>query len=193
MKDRWLLSFMTMVLGLTIHAFAAQAATSDRVQHFDLGVGVAGGLNDGASNAAFISVSTSYGITPYLALGVEGGWQEADGKASDETVGYVPILMDIIVRAPNVHESLVPYGILGLGVEGVYVTDSNGDGSNNGADSYETGFAWKLGAGVDWFIETNWIFNFEVAFLDANVNLPLTSLGSNAGFWTVGVALKYIF
>ncbi len=201
MKNRLALLSLAMVLGLTVNTFVAQAAympgkdtlAPDRVNRFDLGVGIAGGFNDGASDSSFISASTSYGVTPYLAIGVEGGWQEADGRASDETVGYVPILADIIVRIPNVHEAIVPYGVLGLGVEGIYVTNSNGAGNNNGNDSYDTGFAWKLGAGIDWFLNTNWIFNFEFAFWDASVDLPLASLGSDAGFWTIGVALKYVF
>ena len=201
MKNRLLQLSLVMLLGSTVNAYAAHttafsgkgALAPDRVDRFDVGVGIAGALNDGAENATFISASAAYGVTPYLAIGVEGGWQEADGNATDETVGYVPILADIIVRVPNVHETIVPYGILGLGIAGVYVADSDGSGNNNGNDSYDTGFAWKLGAGFDWFLNANWIFNGELAFWDADVNLPLTSFGDRASFWTIGVALKYMF
>lgn len=201
MKNRLLRLLLVMFLGSTVNVYAAQrtafsnsgAAASDRVGRFDAGVNIAGALNDGAKDSAFVSASVAYGVTPYLAIGVEGGWQEADGRASDETVGYVPILADIIVRVPNVHETIVPYGILGLGIAGVYVTDSDGSGNNNGSDSYDTGFAWKLGAGFDWFLNRSWIFNGEFAFWDADVNLPVTSLGNNVSFWTIGVGLKYLF
>ena len=193
MKNSLLRVSLVMLLGLTMNVFTAhadmgkQSLAPDRVGHFDLGVGVAGAFNDGADDSVFVSVATSYGVTPYLGLGIEGGWQEADGDSTSETVGYVPILFDIILRIPTVHEAMVPYGILGLGGAGVYVEKDNAD------DSDDTGFAWKLGAGFDWFLNSNWIFNFEFAYWDADVDLPRTTLGSDANFWTVGVALKYLF
>ena len=204
MKNSLLRISLVMVLGLTVHAFSAQAASQnmmnkqvlapDRVGRWDLGVGIAASMNDGADDSSFISVTTSYGVTPYVGIGIEGGWQEADGDAADETVGYVPILADIIIRIPTVHEAVVPYGVLGLGIAGVYVADDNGSGpNNNGDDSDDTGFAWKLGAGFDWFINNNWIFNCEFAYWDADVDLPRTTFGSDANFWTIGVALKYLF
>ena len=201
MKNSLLKVSLVMLLGLTVNTFTAhaqsmgkEALAPDRVGHFDLGVGIAGAFNDGADDSSFISVTTSYGVTPYLAIGVEGGWQEADGEAADETVGYVPILADFIVRVPTVHEAIVPYGVLGLGVAGVYVEDSDGSApNNNGDDSDDTGFAWKLGAGFDWFINNNWVFNFEFAYWDADVDLPATVFGSDASFWTIGAALKYVF
>jgi hypothetical protein len=201
MKNSLLRISLVMLLGLTVNTFTAyaqngmgkEALAPDRVGHWDLGVGIAASMNDGADDSSFISAATSYGVTPYLAIGVEGGWQEADGDAADETIGYVPILADFIVRIPTVHEAIVPYGILGLGVAGVYVEDSDGSGRSNGYDSDDTGFAWKLGAGFDWFLNTNWIFNFEFAYWSADVDLPATSFGSDASFWTIGVGLKYMF
>ena len=201
MMKRFGLISLAFFLGLSVNAHASMNSGSsagilapDRVGHVDWGIGIAGAFNDGADDSSFISTQIAYGVTPYVALGVEAGWQEADGNASDETVGWVPILVDIIVRVPTIHESLVPYGILWLGAAGVYVADSDGSGpNNNGDDSDDTGLAWKLGAGLDYFINSNWIFNFEFAFWDADVNLPRTTLGNNAGFWTVGVSLKYLF
>ena len=199
MTKRFLGLTLALLLGLSVNAHAAMHTgggimAPDRVGRVDWGVGIAAAFNDTADDAAFISTSIAYGVTPYVALGVEAGWQETDGAASDETVGWVPILFDIIVRVPTVHESLVPYGILGLGLAGVYVTDDNGSGpTNNGDDSDDTGFAWKLGAGLDYFINSNWIFNFEFAYWGVDVDLPRTSVGSSADFWTLGVALKYLF
>ena len=199
MKTRLTLLSLGLFLGLSVSAHAAlghvgDPIAPDRVGHVDWGIGIAGAFNDGADDSSFLSTSVAYGVTPYIALGVEAGWQEAGGKADDETVGWVPILVDIIVRVPTVHEALVPYGILGLGVGGVYVTDDNGDGpNNNGDDSDDTGFAWKIGLGFDYFINSNWIVNLEWAFWDTDVDLPTTSFGSDASFWTLGVALKYVF
>lgn len=196
MKNNLLRVSLVMLLGLTINTFAAQAGQGrmgkealapDRVGHWDLGVGVAASMNDdGVDDSYFISVNTAYGVTPYLAIGVEGGWQEADGDAA-ETIGYVPILADFILRVPTVHEAIVPYGILGLGGAGVYVEKDNAD------DSDDTGFAWKLGAGFDWILNTNWAFNLEFAYWSVDVDLPATSFGSDANFWTIGVGIKYLF
>ena len=195
MKNSLLRVSLVMLLGLTVNAFTAhagqnmmnkQALAPDRVGHWDLGVGIAGSFNEGADDSSFVSVTTAYGVTPYLAIGVEGGWQEADGS-SEETVGYVPILADFILRIPTVHEAIVPYGVLGLGAAGVYVEKDNAD------DSDDTGFAWKLGAGFDWFLNTNWLFNFEFAYWGIDVDLPRTSVGTDSSFWTIGVALKYLF
>ena len=186
MKNKFLL---LLVLGasLTSSAWAAQSLAPDRVGHWDLGIGIAAGMNDSADDAAFISAQTSYGVTPYIGLGIEAGWEEADSDTNNDTIGVVPVMADIIVRIPTLHESLVPYGILGLGGAGVYIERDNRD------DVDDTGFAWKLGGGADWFINTNWIFNFELAYWNADVTLPGTSVVDDFDWWTVGVSLKYVF
>ena len=191
MTKRLVLLSLGLLLGLSANAFAAMgyagSEAPDRVKQVDWGVGVSAAFNSSSDDTAFISTAVSYGITPYIAIGVETGWQEADGDSQDDTVGFVPILADLIFRVPTVHESIVPYGILGLGGSYVYVdNDSRGDDD-------DTGFSWKLGGGIDWFINTQWIFNFEFAYWDADVNLPRTSLGNDASFWTLGVGLKYLF
>ena len=109
------------------------------------------------------------------------------GQLADDDLGVVPVLADIIIRIPTVHEAMVPYGVLGLGGAGVYVERDNQD------DVDDTAFAWKLGGGFDWFINTNWIFNFEFAYWDADVDLPGTEADNGYDWWTVGVSLKYVF
>ena len=196
MKKYFGLMMVAILLSGSANAHAAMSSASapDRVGHVDWGVGVSAAFNESSDTAPFYSTTLAYGVTPYIALGAEAGWQEADGEAADETVGIVPILADIIIRIPDVHESIVPYGILGLGIGGVYVEDDNGTGPlNNGDDSDDTGFAWKLGAGIDWFINTQWILNFEFAYWDVDVELPGTILDDQTSFWTLGVALKYLF
>ena len=191
MTKRLVLLSLGLLLGLSANAFAAMgyagSETPDRVKQVDWGVGVSAAFNSSSDDTAFISTAVSYGITPYIAIGVETGWQEADGDSQDDTVGFVPILADLIFRVPTVHESIVPYGILGLGGTYAYV-----DNDHRGDDD-DTSFSWKLGGGIDWFINTQWIFNFEFAYWDADVNLPRTSLGNDASFWTLGVGLKYLF
>ena len=193
MKKRFVLALLGLWLGLSMNAYAAMRGgesgvlAPDRVGHWDLGIGVAAGMNDAADDSVFIYGQASYGVTPYIGLGIEAGWEEADGERNNETVGVVPIMADIIIRVPTVHEALVPYGILGLGGADVYVDRDNLD------DDSDTGFAWKLGAGFDYFINTNWIFNFEFTYWSTDVDIANTSVDDGFDWWTIGVALKYVF
>ena len=193
MKKNFSILFLAIMLCISSNAFAYQYAASrsevqapDRVGKWDLGLGIAAGMNDSVDDGAFFYGQISYGVTPYIGLGVEAGWQEADG-VSGETIGVVPVMADIILRIPTLHEAIVPYGILGLGGAGVYAERDNRD------DVDDTAFAWKLGAGADYFINSNWIFNFEFAYWSASVNLPTTSVGEDFDWWTIGVSLKYLF
>jgi hypothetical protein len=192
MKNRLLLLLVVLGMCLTSTAWAGyhhsrETMAPDRVGHWDLGIGVAAALNDSANDTAFFYGQASYGVTPYIGLGIESGWEEADSDTNDDTFGVVPVLADIILRIPTVHESLVPYGILGLGAANVYTSGDNSD------DVDDIGFTWKLGAGADWFMDANWIFNFEFAYWNADVNLPGTSAEDGFNWWTFGVALKYVF
>ncbi len=196
MKKNFSLTLLATALFVSTNAFAAYGNTygrsdsdiqaPDRVGKWDLGLGIAAGMNDEVDDGAFVYGQISYGVTPYIGLGIEAGWQEADGSAG-ETFGVVPVMADIILRIPTVHEALVPYGILGLGGAGVYAELDNQD------DVDDTAFAWKLGAGADYFINPNWIFNFEFAYWSAGVTLPNTAITDDFDWWTVGVSLKYVF
>jgi len=193
MKKFFSILFLAGMLCVSTSSFAysyearkGDSLAPDRVGKWDLGLGVAAGLNDSVEDSVFVYGQISYGVTPYIGLGVEAGWQEADG-GSNETIGVVPVMADIIIRVPTIHEALVPYGIIGLGGAGVYAELDNQD------DVDDTGFAWKLGAGADYFINPNWIFNFEFAYWSADVSLPTTSVGEDFDWWTVGVSLKYVF
>ncbi len=193
MKKNFSVFFILLMLCVTTNAFAynrsasrSEALAPDRVGKWDLGLGVAAGMNDSVDDAAFFYGQISYGVTPYIGLGVEAGWQEAEG-VSNETIGVVPVMADIIIRIPTIHEAIVPYGILGLGGVGVYAELDN----RNDVD--DIAFAWKLGAGADYFINSNWIFNFEFAYWSTDVNLPATSVGDSFDWWTIGVSLKYLF
>ena len=197
MKKIFALLLIALSMSVSESAWARsvnRTSAPDRLGKWDMGIGISAAANDGVDDAAYVSGSVSYGVTPYIALGVEAGWQEADGSDfNDESIGVVPVLFDVIVRWPNLHESIVPYGILGLGAIGVYATNENGAGARQGDDSDDTGFGWKLGGGIDWFLNERWIFNFEFAYLSADVDVPTASVSSDYDFWTVGVALKYVF
>ncbi len=182
-------SFFVLAASSVAHAGHSKATTMapDRVGRYDWGVGLASSSADESDTALFVSTAVSYGVTPYIGVGVEGGWQESDTSNGVDTIGVVPILADIIIRVPTVHETIVPYGILGLGGAGVYIERDNRD------DVDDIGFAWKIGAGADWFINSSWLFNFEFAYWDASVDLPGTDVQDGFDFWTIGVGLKYLF
>ena len=176
-----------------VYSNRASSAAPDRVGRWDLGMFMGGAFNADADTTGFFGGQVAYGVTPWIALGLEAGWQEGQVSAdADQDLGMVPILADFIVRFPNVNQTLVPYGVLGLGVIETYVTDNNGSGSNNGKDSHDTAFGWKLGAGADWFLNENWIMNFELAYYDASAKLSNSAAGSY-NFWGLTVGLKYLY
>jgi opacity protein-like surface antigen len=133
-------------------------------------------------------------VTPWIALGLEAGWQESEvSSASEQDLGLVPIMADIIVRFPNVHQTVVPYGVLGLGVVGAYVTDEDGVAPNNdGDDTDDTTFGWKFGIGADWFLNERWIINFEWAYFSADPDL-INTQATDLDFWTLGAGIKYVY
>ena len=158
----------------------------DRVGRWDWGINIAAGFNDRSDDTAFYSTSIAYGVTPWIALGAEAGWQEAS-LSNTEDLGLVPVLADIIIRVPTVNATVVPYMVVGLGVMGAYVTDTNNNDSDN------TSFGWKLGGGVDWFLNERWILNLELAYYGSSADLPRSSAGDSTSFWTLGGGLKYVF
>jgi opacity protein-like surface antigen len=182
------ITFLSLISLLTVSA-SAFAMAPDRVQHVEIGVLGGGAFNDKADDTGYVQANIDYGVTPWIALGVEGGWQEANLSATEDQ-GAADLLFDFILRVPNhpFHEQLVPYGVLGLGAVWGYVDNSGAD------DSEDSSFGWKLGGGVDWFINDNWAVNFEVAYIGSSIDLPRTTAGNDASdFWTVGAGLKYIF
>jgi opacity protein-like surface antigen len=192
MKRAALLAGLVLLAGS--YAFAAEAP--DRVGHWDLGVLGAGTSNDGnVDDSGWAQANLSYGVTPWIALGVEGGWQETDTNNMTEELGIVGVMGDIIVRHPYLHDQLVPYGVLGLGVIGAYLSNEPPtNSSQQGDDVDDTAFGWKLGGGLDWFLNDNWVVNFEVAYWDGDVDLPGTSVADDdISFWTFGGGLKFVF
>ena len=171
------------------------AVAPDRVGKIDLGVYGAGAFNnEDADDAGYIGLNLSYGLTPYFAIGLSGGWQEADTNNSLDAVGEGVFMADLILRAPTLHDSLVPYGVLGLGAIGAYVERNlNSTNANDANDVDDKAFGWKLGGGVDWFVNSNWIAYFEAAYYDTDVSLPGTNVPSGVDFTTVGGGIKYVF
>ena len=203
------------LLSLVIMTTAAYAAP-DRTGKWDAGVSVAGALStdDEIDSTVQIGGNVAYGVTEWFAVGFEGGWQNHgsdDAAVAGTTIAGpditgVPLFGDLIFRVPTGQEQFTPYGIVGLGV---VVWDADDiDAVILGVPVHaetdiDTEFAAKLGGGLDWFLNDNWILNFEVAYVFTNPNATATATGGGISvtveddvdldYWTIGGGLKFVF
>lgn len=194
MKKAWLVMWALMI------STTAAFAVPDRTGKFDMGVNVSGAIpdDDTVDGTVYVGGSFAYGVTNWLALGAEAGWAQFDesdaGITFEETA--VPIFGDIILRVP-MECQVQPYGIVGLGAI-VWNVDHN---ISNVDVEIDTAFAAKFGGGIDWFVNDNWIINFEASFVtsDADATVRNTVTGASAtaqgetDYWMVGGGLKYLF
>lgn len=192
MRKLALLSFIALFC--SVSAWAAP----DRVNRVDWGVHGGGAFNDNVDDTGYVATNLSYGVNPWIGVGVEGGWQESDGTDVEE-VGNAWILGDILVRWPD-HpwksiENLCPYMVVGLGGGWTYVVNEPSTATQDGDDDDDSGFMWKIGTGFDWFLDSNWVVNFEVAWYDGDdMALPGSSVDADdQSFFTVGAGIKYVF
>ena len=121
-------------------------------------------------------------------------------KISAGKVQAVPSFADIIFRSSSLHESLVPYGVLGLGgiiTHRVTIQDLSG-GTLHVKSTND--FAVKLGLGLDWFYRSDWVFNleFNYVYTGASVDVINNSTGlaltnENIDYWFIGLGTKHLF
>lgn len=192
MKRSGLLFLALLLMGGAAHA-EPLAGEFDRTGRLDLGIEGGGAFVDAESidDNGWIQANASWGVNDWLAIGVSSGWTETDNDFGGQT-GIAEVMGDIIVRWQHHpwNQNLVPYGVLGLGSMWSY---AEVDGQDDADDST---FAWKLGGGLDWWINNNWILNFEVAYHDATDDLPVNHLRTqddSIGFTTVTGGLKFVF
>lgn len=162
---------------------------NDRTGRNDFGIQVAGALDgDNVDDSLYLGAAFSHGVNPWLGLGIEGGWQETDFDITDDNdLSIVTVFGDIILRGHVPDWALQPYGVVGLGVLAAY-TDTTSDNDD------EYAFAAKFGVGLDWFINANWILNFEVAYIATGAEIDAgTTDTSNLDQWRIGAGLKYAF
>ncbi len=195
------ITFAAIALALAFVTTAAYADTyivttvdqvypmTDRTNRNDFGITVASGLsNDDVDEALYVGGVYSHGFSPWFALGLEAGWQEADFDTTDDNdLAMVTVFGDIIGRLPLANSPIVPYGVIGLGAIHAYTDTSSNDDD-------ETAFAAKLGLGLDWFLNSNWILNFEGAYIatGAEINAGTTNT-AELDHWRVGGGLKYAY
>jgi outer membrane protein W len=117
----------------------------------------------------------------------------------------VPLFADLIVRGHSEDRSWEPYGVLGLGTVIWSIDDTTASGATAGSvqTDIDTDFAVKLGGGVDWFINNNWILNFNAAYVFSSpeATVTATAAGTSAtvtdevdlDYWAIGGGVKYLF
>ena len=171
----------------------SQTVALDRVGRWDWGVLGGGAFNGDFGDAGYIQTQLAYGLTPWIAVGAEAGYQENDGgDFNDENIGVVPVMADVIVRVPTLNKRVVPYGVAGIGAIGAWVKDEDGDApDNNGDDVDDTTFGWKIGAGADWFFHPNYIAYIEAAYFQGYNDLEGSSV-DDVGFGMFGAGIKYV-
>ncbi|HTL71571.1 MAG TPA: OmpW family outer membrane protein [Candidatus Eisenbacteria bacterium] len=191
---------------------SAAYAAPDRTGKWDAGVSMAAAIpTDGDLDTAFqVGGTFAYGVNEWFAIGFSGAWQQQTVDA--ETVGTVsiseyditgvPLFCDLIARFPTGDQQFNPYGVLGLGTVIWSVDDAtatSGGSVLTAQTDVDTDFALKLGGGVDWFINQNWIINFEAAYVFSSPSADVTVSGVTVSddvdldYWTVGGGVKYLF
>ena len=207
------LVMMVMVLMLVS---AVSYAAPDRTGTVDVGINVSGAIatDSDINSTVYVGGNIAYGVNQWLAVGFEGGWQtHSSNDATDSGITLfgpdftaIPLFGDIIVRVPIENQQITLYGIVGLGTVIWDVDDASFNVAGVGGTvktKVDSTFATKAGGGFDWFINKNWIVNFEAAYV---FNRPdVTSTASIGGvsvsavdntkldYWTVGGGVKYLF
>jgi len=166
-----------------------------------------GPQDDALSGAAYVGVAANYGLTDYLALGVQVGWAQVDvdlavaqgaNPAKAARINYVPIYLNIMARTPDLHKFFVPYGMIGVGAAIIAIDKESGFSSSVNADSAA---AFKIGGGFDYFLDwyPEWAINFDFSYhmIPKDVE-SVSSSGpvvddANLDFWLFGVNIKYVF
>ena len=139
--------------------------------------------NDNALKSGYnIEGLVSYDIWGFLALGIETGYTRIDVEASGIDFGHFncfPVMGDIILKAPYEFENFkaTPYIVNGFGA---LITDFTESSAISGvAIDSRTGFLYKLGGGLDFYL-MDWLgLNFEVSYQWAKVDLK-ASAGSTS-------------
>ena len=197
------------MLSVSLLSLSAYAAP-DRAQKWDTGL-IIGGLSPVSADGSlepYWGGNFSYGINSWSALGMSVGAADFKLKVVDDSGNKIsagkmqsfPIFVDIIFRASSLHESLVPYAVLGLG--GIVTHKLTSRDLSGGALHIKSSddFAAKLGLGVDWFYKSDWIFNleFNYVYTGAGVDVIRNSDGlaltnENIDYWFLGVGAKHLF
>ncbi len=195
---------MAMLLVSSACAFA----TPDRTGKTDLGLQVGGLLPIARSldNGPYYQARVSYSIKDWVAVGVEAGYENAParfvtGATEVHThINHVPVFADIILRATQMENTnVVPYGVLGVGE---LFSTARGIADFTDANlklNIDNSFAFKLGAGVEWFKDDQWAVTLEGSYVWAASDAKLVNMkgveidSASMNYWTLVGGIKYLF
>ena len=202
-------SKVVILIALLTMIAASVYAAPDRTGKWDAGINISGAIQTDSDldSTVYAGGTLAYGVNEWLAVGIESGWMKSGSElnlgggvkldAGDLT--GVPLLGDVILRAPIKDSSVNPYGIVGLGAIFWNFDESALFKAAGVQVDIDTSLAVKLGGGLDWFVNDHWILNFEAAyvFVDADVTAKAGGITAtdttSADYWTIGGGLKYLF
>lgn len=199
---------LLIALALLLVPVAVYAAP-DRTGKWDAGVNVSELIpdDDEVDGTVYVGGTAAYGVTEWFALGVESGWASLDVEDSSQFFGFsdwgeltgIPLMGDFILRVPIKDSPVNPYAVVGLGVIFWDFDESDRVSSLGVEVDVDAAFAAKFGAGFDWFINDNWIINFEGGYVmsDTDVTLRVGGVSATANietdYWMIGGGIKYLF
>ncbi|HTL71507.1 MAG TPA: hypothetical protein VL404_09480 [Candidatus Eisenbacteria bacterium] len=205
-KAVWLFFLPLLFAAAPAHA----VYTQDRMHRFEAALRAASmiPIDGDIDNTVNLEGAVNYGVWESLALGVSAGWgstsfETSTGPAASRIQGgdvtIVPVFFDFIFRSRDRSHPYSFYGILGLG--GLFTSlDEDGAVAASGLHAEaKDDFALKLGFGLDWFANENWIYNFELSHVFTGANILVTDATGNKiddrelDYWYIGGGVKYLF
>ncbi len=188
---------------------ANATAGPDRNQRWDaaFSLSMIDARSSNIGESLYLSGGVSYGLNEILALGVSGAYSSISFKANPPTgvvegpdLAVTPVFGDIILRVPTGDQPFTPYAIFGLGAMISHPTGTGVLLDKNTNVKSEDSFASKIGGGLDWQVNPNWIYNFEIGVVLTGARLLVTNASTGGqiesndlDFWYIGGGIKYLF
>ena len=212
-----------LVLGListtTLGAFSAPAAYAQDGEHwiskerFQIRGRLIGVLADGdgfvRENTALITdvgdaitpeVDLTYFLTDKIALEAIAGTAQHEVSAGSNDLGETWILPPTVTLQYHFarDQKFSPYVGAGINYSYFYGED---DGAGFNDLDVSGGFGWALQAGADYWLNDNWGLNFDVKYIDLNVDVdvvsggttPLSARDVELNPWIIGAGVSYRF
>ena len=187
---------------------------TDRTGKFEVGVDIAGTvlMDHMIGSAPFVGGKFAYGINKWLAIGFSAGWHNhGSDDINAEGVTFfgpdltgIPLFGELILRLPPINDRAEFYGVAGFGTVLWDMDNTTDTIGTKYVMKISNPFALKLGGGMDFFLNKNWIFNIESSYIFDRPDLKViahngtTSFAENINhvkldYWTAGGTLKYLF
>lgn len=155
------------------------------------------GASTGVDNAIVPEVDLTYFFTKNIAAELIAATSEHTISAGGADLGDAWILPPTLTVQYHFQpeEKFSPYVGAGLNYSMFYGEDANSPYSKLDVDG---GMGWALQAGFDYWLSDNWGLNFDVKYVDLNVDVRVNSGAASADNvelnpWIVGVGASYKF